>query len=70
MQVNVIYALKPEKLHNMQYKSLKIYAAKSKNRQNMHYARIYSPKVQNMQNARKKYQYLESLSHQTYICKV
>ena len=26
MQINVIYALMPEKLHNMQYKSLNIYA--------------------------------------------
>ena len=32
MQVNVIYALKPEKLHNMQY------TIKSKNIKNMYYA--------------------------------
>ena len=37
MQVNVIYALKPEKWHNMQYKSLNN-AVKSQNLQNMHYA--------------------------------
>ena len=48
MQVNLIHALKPEKWYNMQYK-VQIYAIKSKNLQNMHYAWIYSPKGQNMQ---------------------
>ena len=55
MQVNVIYALKPEKWYNMQYKCLsKLYAVKSKNLQNMHYAWIFSPKGQNMQTCTEK----------------
>ena len=38
--------------------------------QNMHYAWIYSLKGQNMQTCTENYNYLESLSHKTNICKV
>ena len=38
----------------MQYKSLNIYAIKSKNLQNMHYAWICSTKGQNMQTCMEK----------------
>ena len=52
---NVIYALKPEKWHTMQYKSLNtVYDIKSKNFQNMHYAWICTPKGQNMQTCTEK----------------
>ena len=50
MQVNVIYALKPEKWHNMQYKILtKLYAIKTRKSSKYALCMIYFPKGQNMQ---------------------
>ena len=70
MQVNEIYALKPEKLHNMQDKSLKymLLCLKIFKISIMH--EITPQKTKICKHAWKKYDYLESLSHKTNICKV
>ena len=70
MQVNVIYALKSEKWHNSNTK-FEICAIKSKKIFKICIIHEFTPqKAKICKHARKKYQYSESVSPQTYICKV
>ena len=78
MQVNEIYALKPEKWQYTIQRS-KYILLNLRNFQNMHFAWIYSPKGQNMQTCMEKVSifgivkssnvYLQSLRSVTSLCK-